>query len=54
MDLQQLNESIDNYFEGKGCQCNARNESECCCDVDWTLKEVYVLRALELEQKTQF
>jgi hypothetical protein len=31
--------------EGKGCQCNAHCEHECCCDADWTPKEVYDLRA---------
>jgi hypothetical protein len=31
--------------DGKGCQCNAHCEHECCCDADWTPKEVYDLRA---------
>jgi hypothetical protein len=30
---------------GKGCRCNAHCEHECCCDADWTTKEVYDLRA---------
>ena len=33
----------DDYFEGKGCKCFARSESECGCDVDWTPREVYRL-----------
>jgi hypothetical protein len=36
---------------GKGCQCNAHCEHECCCDADWTPKEVYDLRA-ELARRT--
>jgi hypothetical protein len=31
--------------DGKGCRCNAHCEHECCCDADWTPKEVYDLRA---------
>ena len=31
--------------DGKGCQCHAHCEHECCCDADWTTKEVYDLRA---------
>jgi hypothetical protein len=30
---------------GKDCRCNAHCEHECCCDADWTPKEVYDLRA---------
>jgi hypothetical protein len=30
---------------GEGCKCNAHCEHECCCDADWTPKEVYDLRA---------
>jgi hypothetical protein len=30
---------------GKGCMCHAHSESECGCDVDWTPREVYELRA---------
>ena len=30
---------------GKGCMCHAHSESECGCDVDWTPKEVYELKA---------
>jgi hypothetical protein len=40
---------IEDYFEGKGCKCCAHDYSECGCDVDWTPKEVYVLR-LELKK----
>jgi hypothetical protein len=36
---------------GKGCKCNAHCEHECCCDADWTPKEVYDLRA-DLAQRT--
>jgi hypothetical protein len=37
----------ERYYEGKGCQCEARSESECACtDVDWTTKEVYELREI--------
>lgn len=31
--------------DGKGCKCHAHCEHECCCDADWTTKEVYDLRA---------
>ena len=30
--------------DGKGCKCEARSESECGCDADWTPQEVYDLR----------
>ena len=37
---------LENYYEGKGCKCEARSSSECGChDVDWTPKAVYELRA---------
>jgi len=36
---------IDNYTPGQGCQCHAHSEAECGCDVDWTPREVYELRA---------
>lgn len=33
------------YYPGKGCKCAAYNADECgCSDVDWTPKEVYILR----------
>lgn len=35
---------LKNYSAGKGCQCAAWGECECACGVDWTPKEVYVLR----------
>jgi len=35
----------EKYTPGEGCQCSAYNESECGCDVDWTPKEVYELKA---------
>jgi len=34
----------ETYFAGMDCTCMAYNESECCCDVDWTDEKVYVLR----------
>jgi hypothetical protein len=37
--------------DGKGCKCHAHCEHECCCDADWTSKEVYDLRA-DLAQRT--
>jgi hypothetical protein len=37
--------------DGKGCKCHAHCEHECCCDADWTPKEVYDLRA-DLAQRT--
>jgi len=38
--------NLDEYYAGKGCMCTAYDQSECGCpDVDWTPKEVYVLRA---------
>lgn len=30
--------------DGFGCTCAAYSESECCCGVDWTPKEIYELR----------
>lgn len=39
-------EEITDYFPGKGCLCAAHGSIDCGChDVDWTDKEVYVLRA---------
>ena len=35
---------LRDYVPGKGCLCGAWNEDECCCNVDWTPKEIYVLR----------
>ena len=37
---------MDNqYYAGKGCECFARYQGDCCCeDADWTPKEVYILR----------
>lgn len=36
---------LRDYVPGKGCLCGAWHESECSCNgVDWTPKEVYVLR----------
>lgn len=44
--LEGIQITNDNsYIPGKDCQCEARNESECGCDADWTPKEVYRLRA---------
>jgi hypothetical protein len=37
-------QEIQKYNEGQGCECNAWCEGECGCGVDWTPKEVYVLR----------
>lgn len=34
------------YVPGKGCTCAAWNESECCCDADWTDPAVYELYEL--------
>jgi hypothetical protein len=34
----------ERYYPGKGCQCHAHSENECCCNVDWTEPEVYELR----------
>lgn len=36
---------INNYTPGQGCKCHAHSEAECGCDVDWTPREVYELRA---------
>lgn len=43
----------DDYYEGKGCKCFARNQDECACSADWTPKEVYKLRKriVELEKE---
>ena len=36
------------HIPGKGCQCAAKSEWECCCDVDWrSTREV----ELEAENK---
>jgi hypothetical protein len=41
-----------NYYPGKGCKCEARNESECGgCGADWTPTVVYEMRA-ELQRAT--
>lgn len=37
--------NIENYESGADCTCAAHGECECCCGVDWTPKEVYLLRA---------
>ena len=42
-------EQADDYFPGKGCQCNAYNADECTCGVDWTDSEIYTLRARIIE-----
>jgi hypothetical protein len=34
----------EDYFPGKGCDCEARSSYECGCDANWTPKEVYDLR----------
>ena len=39
----------NNYYAGKGCECSARNRSECGCDVDWTDPRIYALEA-EVEE----
>jgi hypothetical protein len=35
---------FDTYIPGADCSCEARYESECACDADWTPREVYKLR----------
>ena len=41
-----MKEKYKDYFPGKGCKCAAWSYMDCACsDVDWTPKEVYVLRA---------
>jgi hypothetical protein len=35
---------FDTYIPGGDCSCEARYESECACDADWTPREVYKLR----------
>jgi hypothetical protein len=51
---QELQKSINNYYEGKGCTCYARSQGECACDdVDWTPKEVYVLKVENLELQAE-
>ena len=37
-------DNLEDYYDGKGCKCCARSEGECSCGVDWTPKEVYLLR----------
>ena len=41
--------TADEYYEGKGCNCFARNQDECACDVDWTPKEIIELRKKNAE-----
>ena len=38
-------------MRGDGCECYARSEGECCCDVDWTDPEVYELQGRVEELK---
>jgi len=35
----------EKYIPGEGCECSARCSCECVCDVDWTPREIYKLRA---------
>lgn len=41
--------------DGNGCKCGAYWRGECSCDVDWTPKEIYDLRAErdELKRKVE-
>jgi len=32
------------YYAGKGCQCCAKSEIECSCNVDWTDPRIYDLQ----------
>ena len=41
--------TADEYYEGKGCNCFARNQDECACDADWTPKELVELRKKNAE-----
>ena len=40
---EPLSEQIA-HSAGRDCECGARSEGECGCDVDWTDSEVYKLR----------
>lgn len=43
----------ENYIPGQGCKCHAHSEAECGCDVDWTPREVYELRATISDLETR-
>jgi len=43
MNMNEKTESDMPYYSGKGCQCCAKSEIECCCDVDWTDPRIYEL-----------
>ena len=43
----------EKYIPGEGCQCHAHSEAECGCDVDWTPREVYELRAIISDLETR-
>lgn len=44
-------QQLEDYIEGAGCTCYASNMSDCACmDVDWTPKEVYLLRKEAVEK----
>jgi hypothetical protein len=53
--MNKKGEAMSNdYSPGKGCKCEARNESECGgCGADWTPIEVYRLRAELAEVKAK-
>jgi len=39
---------MEEYYQGKGCECAAHSEYECVCGVDWRSKREV---QLELENK---
>ena len=41
----KLPENWEDNCDGQNCMCNAWNEGECGCSANWTLREVYELRA---------
>jgi hypothetical protein len=43
----------EKYIPGEGCLYHAHSEEECGCDVDWTPREVYELRAIISDLETR-
>jgi len=36
--------NTDDYYAGKGCECDGNAEIECGCGVDWTDPRIYKLQ----------
>lgn len=44
---------LRDYCPGMECTCSAWNDGECCCDADWTPREVYKLRLVVKQLKAR-